>query len=117
VKQIAKKLAADHTKNREQVRALAKELNVTLTPGQGGSVSSGDSVAMPQDLQTLSGTQFDKAFIQYQLDAHRSNVERIQNQTLPAVQDESVKVYLQNTLTEMQGHLSSLQRVQQQLGG
>jgi putative membrane protein len=116
VKQIAKQLATDHTKNREQVRALAKKLNVALTPGQGGSVSSGDSVAMPQDLQASSGTQFDKAFIQYQIDAHQSNIERIQNQTLPAVQDTTIKAYLQQTLTDMQGHLSRLQRVQQQLG-
>src|SRR5215216_5763458 len=115
VKQIAKKLVADHTRNREQVRALAKKLNVTLTPGQGGSVSSGDSVAMPQNLQTSSGSQFDKAFIQFQIDAHQSNIDRIRSQTLPAVHDE-LKAYLQQTLTDMQAHLSSLQRVQQQLG-
>ena len=116
VKQIAKKLTADHTKNRDQVRALAKQLNVTLTPGRGGSVSSGDSVAMPPNLQNSSGPQFDKVFIQYQIDAHQSNIDRIQNQTLPAVQDETIKAYLQQTLTDMQGHLSGLQRVQQQLG-
>lgn len=116
VKQIARKLLADHTKNREQVRALAQKVNVTLTPAQGGSMSSGDSVAMPQDLQAKSGAEFDKAFIQYQIDAHQSNIERIQNQTLPSVQDEQIKAYLQKTVTDMQGHLAALQQVQQQLG-
>jgi putative membrane protein len=116
VKQIARKLVADHTKNREQVRALAQKVNVTLTPAQGGSISSGDSVAMPQDLQSLSGAGFDKAFIQYQIDAHESNIHRIQNQTLPAVQNEQIKTYLQKTVTDMQGHLATLQQIQQQLG-
>ena len=67
VKQIARKLVADHTKNREEVRALAQKVNVTLTPAQGGSVSSSDSVAMPAGLQNLSGAAFDKAWLQYQL--------------------------------------------------
>jgi len=35
---------------------------------------------------------------------------------MPSLQNEQVKAYLQKTLTAMQGHLSSLQKVQQQLG-
>ena len=116
VKQVARKLVADHTKNREEVRALAQKVNVTLTPGQGGSVSAADSVAMPADLQSKSGPDFDKAFIQHEIDDHRSNIERIQNQILPTVQNDQIKTYLQKTVTDMQAHLSSLQQVQQQLG-
>jgi putative membrane protein len=115
VRAIAQKLATHHTKNREEVRALAQKLNVTLVPAQGGSVSSADSAAMPQNLQTQSGAEFDRAFVQHQIDAHQSNIERIQNQTIPAVQDAQIKAYLQKTLTAMQGHLKNLQQVQQQL--
>jgi putative membrane protein len=116
VKQIAGKLVAHHNKNREEVRALAQKVNVTLTPARGGSVSSADSVAMPQDLQTLSGAEFDKAWVQYQINAHNANIQRIQNQTLPSVQDPQIKSYLQKTLTSMQGHLASLEQIEQQLG-
>ena len=116
VKQIARKLVAHHTKNREAVRALAQKVNVTLTPAQGGSVSSSDSVAMPQELQNVSGAEFDKAWLQYQINAHNSNIQRIQNQTLPAVQEPQIKTYLQKTLTDMQAHLASLEQVEQQLG-
>ena len=116
VKQVARKLVADHTKNREEVRALAQKVNVTLTPSQGGSVSAADSVAMPADLQAKSGADFDKAFIQHEIDDHRANIERIQNQIVPTVQNDELKTYLQKTVTDMQGHLSSLQQVQQQLG-
>ena len=38
------------------------------------------------------------------------------SQIMPSLQNEEVKAYLQKTLTAMQGHLSSLQKVQQQLG-
>jgi putative membrane protein len=116
VKQIARKLVAHHSKNREEVRALAQKVNVNLVPARGGSVSSADSAAMPQDLQTLTGAEFDKAWLQYQINAHNTNIQRIQNQTLPSMQDPQVKAYLQKTLTAMQGHLASLEQVEQQLG-
>jgi putative membrane protein len=107
---------ADHTKNREEVRALAQKVNVTLTPTQGGSISSADSAALPQDLQNLSGAAFDKAWLRHQIEAHNTNIQRIQNQTLPAVQDPRIKTYLQKTLTDMQTHLASLEHAEQQLG-
>jgi putative membrane protein len=116
VKQIARKLAADHAKNREQVLALAAKVNVTLTPAQGGSVSAADSVAMPLELQGKSGAEFDRVFIEHEINDHQSNIHKIQNQILPSMQDQEIKAYLQKTVTEMQGHLASLQQVQQELG-
>ncbi len=116
VKQIARKLEADHTKNRQEVKALAQKLNVNLTPAQGGSVSAADSAAMPAELQGKSGSDFDKAFVQHEIDDHKANIEKIETQIMPSLQNEQVKAYMQKTLTAMQGHLSSLQKVQQQLG-
>ncbi|MFL5491290.1 MAG: DUF4142 domain-containing protein [Gemmatimonadales bacterium] len=116
VKQIAKKLAADHTKNRQEVKALAQKLNVNLTSAQGGNVSAADSAAMPAELQGKSGSDFDKAFVQHEIDDHQANIEKIETQIMPSLQSEQVKAYLQKTVTAMQGHLSSLQKVQQQLG-
>jgi putative membrane protein len=116
VKRIARKLVADHTKNREQVRALAQKVNVTLTPAQGGSISAADSVAMPADLQGRSGADFDRAFVQHEIEDHRSNIQKIETQMLPSSQDAQVKGYLQKTVSEMQTHLASLEQVQRQLG-
>jgi putative membrane protein len=116
VKQIARKLIADHTRNREQVLALAQRVNLTLTPARGASVSAADSAAMPADLQGKTGADFDRAFIEHEIRDHQSNIQKIQNQLLPASQDQQLKDYLQKTVTEMQGHLGSLQEVQQQLG-
>jgi putative membrane protein len=116
VKQIARKLATDHSKNREQLRGLAQKLTVTLTPAQGGSVSAADSAAMPPDLQGKSGRNFDRAFVQHEIADHQSNIQKLQTQAIPSARDAAVKAYLQKTVTEMQAHLSSLKQVQQQLG-
>jgi putative membrane protein len=115
VKQLAQKLVAEHTKNRQEVMALAKKMNVSLTPQSGGSVTPVDSAAVPSDLRTTSGAQFDKAFVEQQISDHESNIQKIQSQMLPSVQDAQLKTYLQKTVSEMKGHLSSLQQTQKKL--
>jgi putative membrane protein len=115
VKQIAARLAADHSKNREQLRALAQKLNLTLTPAQGGSISAADSVVMPPDLQGKTGGSFDRAFIQQEINDHQSNIEKLQTQAIPSAENAGIKAYLEQTLSDMQGHLASLKQVQHRL--
>lgn len=116
VKQIAQKLAKDHTRNREQLQALAGRLNVNLVPARGGSVSAADSVAMPADLEGKSGAEFDRTFVRHEIEDHQANIQRIETQLLPAAESPQIKEYLEKTLTEMKGHLASLEQVRQQLG-
>ncbi|HEX5575017.1 MAG TPA: DUF4142 domain-containing protein [Gemmatimonadales bacterium] len=111
VKQIARKLAADHARNREELRALAQKLNVTLTSAQAGSVSATDSAALPVDLRAMSGRKFDLAFLDHEIQDHQSVIERLQTQVIPSVQNADIKAYLQKTLKEMQNHLSLLKHV------
>jgi putative membrane protein len=115
VKRIATQLVTDHSKNRKEVTALAKKLNVSLTPAAGGNVGASDSAAMPADLQGKSGPDFDRAFVQHQIQLHQNNIQKIQNQLLPAVQEPQLKTYLQKTLKEMQGHLATLEKTEQQI--
>jgi putative membrane protein len=116
VKRVAAKLAGDHAKNREEERALAQKLSVSLTPAMGAEASPADSSALPSDLQGKTGRDFDKAFVEHMIKGHEDNIQKIQTQLLPAASNPEVKAYLQETLTAMQGHLASLQQVQQQLG-
>jgi putative membrane protein len=116
VKQVAQKLATDHSKNRQQLRALAQKLSLDLTPAAGGRVVA-DSGSMPADLQGKSGADFDKAFIQHEIQDHQTNIDKIRNQMLPSVQDQQIKAYLQKTVAEMEGHLALLKKVDQQISG
>jgi putative membrane protein len=115
VKQVATKLAADHAKNREEERALARKLNISLTPAALGDAAP-ESTAVPPELQGKTGTELDRAFVEHEIKEHQANIEKIQNQLLPATQNAEVKAYLQKTLTAIQGHLVSLKQVQQKLG-
>jgi putative membrane protein len=116
VKRLAAKLAADHAQNREEERALAQKLGISLTSGAGGEISSTKGAAVPPELQGKIGRDFDKAFVDLEIKKHQDTIEKIRSQLLPAAQNSELKAYLQKTLTDMQAHLASLKQVQQQLG-
>jgi putative membrane protein len=115
VKRIATTLVTHHNRNRSELTALAKKLNVSLTPAAGGSVTASDSAALPSELQGASGAEFDRAFVQHQIQLHQNNIQKIQSQLLPAAQEPQLKAYLQETVKAMQGHLATLQKTEQQL--
>jgi len=116
VKQIASKRAADNRNNREQLQALAQRLNLDLSPTQGGNISVTDTAAAPSELMGKSGRDFDRAYVEFEITEHEANVQKLQTQAIPSVQNADVKAFLQKTVTEMQSHLSSLQRVKKKLG-
>jgi putative membrane protein len=70
---------------------------------------------MPAELQGKTGAEFDRAFVQHQIQLHQSNIQKIQNQMLPAVQEPQLKAYLQKTVKAMQGHLATLEQTEQQI--
>jgi putative membrane protein len=107
VKQVAKKLAADHGRNLEQLRALAQKLGLNLT----------DSTGLPDDLRGKSGPDFDRTFVRREIEEHQANIQKIKTEMIPAAQNEQIRAYLQETVTEMEAHLAALKRAEQRLGG
>lgn len=113
VKKIARQLVTEHTKNRSELEALAKEKGVDVLSPAGGNTARDTAGALA--LESLEGAAFDSAFVQAQIKAHQANIEAIQSQMLPAAQDADVRQFLEKTQAAMQKHLSSLQQAQGQL--
>jgi putative membrane protein len=112
VKSLARKLETDHKANMQKGRTIAGQLGVRgRLP-----TDSAAADAAPTQLQGMTGAALDRAYVQHQLEAHRTNIDRIRNQMLPAAKDAQLKQYLQQTVTAMEGHLKQVQQVEQQLG-
>jgi len=112
VKSLARKLETDHTANLQKGRQLADKLGVS----QRLPTDSAQTNAAPAQLQGLQGAALDSAFVAYQAEAHRGNIDRIRSQMIPAARDAQLKQYLQQTVTAMEGHLRQIQQVEGQLG-
>jgi putative membrane protein len=116
VKRVAQRLQTDHAKNSKELQALAKKLNVNIVPAAGGATNP-DTATVPADLTNKTGAEFDRAFVDHEVQDHQANIDKIQNQMIPAADNPQLKAFLQKTVTAMQGHLRELQQVQQQLQG
>ena len=113
VRRMAQRLVTDHTKNRNELEALAQSKGVNVLPPAGGNTARDTSGVLA--LKSLEGAEFDSAFVAAQVEAHRTNIDAIRNQMLPAAQDADVRQHLQKTQTAMEKHLADLQEIQDQL--
>ena len=82
-------LARDHKNVRQQGRDLAKKLGVTPTPPKDDSMKS--HAAIMKRLSSLSGKEFDKAFLQNEVGYHDAVIGAVQKTLLPAIQNAELK--------------------------
>jgi putative membrane protein len=113
VKKIAGMLVTHHQKNRTELETLAQQKGVDLVPASGGNTARDTAGVLA--LRSLQGADFDTAYVAGQLEAHRSNLDAIRNQMLPAAQDADVRRFLEKTQTAMEKHLANLEEIQGQL--
>ena len=90
VREFGQMLVRDHRNVGQQGRDLAKSLNVTPTPPADFALAKAHVAAM-RSLRALSGTAFDRAFLQDEVDFHNAVIDAITNTLLPAIQNAQVK--------------------------
>lgn len=91
VREFGKMLVRDHENVRGQGRALAKSLNVTPTPPKGEFALANAHVEAMRSLQNASAGEFDRAFLQHEVDFHQAVIDAVTNTLLPALQNAQVK--------------------------
>jgi putative membrane protein len=83
-------LVRDHTNVRQQGRDLAASLKVTPTPPKDFALAKAHAEAMTK-LRSLSGRQFDRAFLQHEIDFHNAVIDAVTKSLLPATQNAQLK--------------------------
>jgi putative membrane protein len=96
-------LARDHTNVRQQGRDLAKKLSVTPTPPTEFAMAK-DHEAAVKRLEGLRGKEFDKAFLQHEVDFHKAVIEAVTKTLLPALQNAEVKDLVTKVAPAFQAH-------------
>jgi putative membrane protein len=70
-----------------------------------------------QQLQGLSGAEFDRAYMQAMVQSHQSALNAVDTQLLPAAQDPRMKMALEQKVRPIiVAHLESAQEIQRSLG-
>ena len=91
VKDFGAMLARDHKVVQDSGRALAGKLKVTPTPVAADFPLKVAHDAAMQNLQSLSGPAFDKAFLEHEVAYHKAVIDAMNKSLLPALKSAEVK--------------------------
>jgi len=90
VHEFAEMLQRDHKAVRQQGRDLAASLKVTPTPPSDFALAKAHADAMAK-LRSLSGSAFDRAFLQNEVDFHNAVINAVTTTLLPATKNAQLK--------------------------
>jgi putative membrane protein len=104
VRQFGAMLARDHDMVRQQGRDLAKKLGVTPTPPVGDR-SAEDQKAVIRRLNSLRGPEFDRAFLEREIQFHKDVIAAIETTLLPAIKNKELRALVVKVAPAFQAHL------------
>lgn len=110
VRDFGAMLARDHKMVRQQGRDLAKKLNVTPTPPKDFAMAK-DHDAAVKKLNSLSGKDFDRAFLQHEVDFHKAVIDAVTTTLLPSLQNQEVKDLVSKIAPAFVAHMQAAQNL------
>jgi putative membrane protein len=115
VKRFARLMEGEHHALRAQGQQLAKKLNVTPQPPANFDMPDKQKAAM-SDLESKSGADFDKAYIDHEVQYHILVLDTA-NQALTAAQAQELKDLIQKAAPVIQKHLDMAKQIQAKQSG
>jgi putative membrane protein len=109
-RQYAQHVMADHSKSNQQVATLAaaippRDNPLSMTLREQGAADI-------EKLEQHSGEEFDRAFVEAQARMHQQVLDTIDEQLLPAAEDQQLRMLLQTTRDQVAMHLEHAQQLQ-----
>jgi putative membrane protein len=109
VKALGKMMVDEHMKSSETTKALAAKKNVTLPM----SLTEKGQEGM-QDLNDKTGHDFDKAYADMMVDAHEKTIDKMENASEKAT-DEEIRMWAANMLPTLRKHLDHAKMVKEKV--
>ncbi len=117
VRSYATAMLTGHRDALEQQEALLRPRGITPTESTLSQQLRQRGRALEQQLQGLSGEEFDRAYMQAQLQQHQDLLRLLEQQLIPSAQDPAYRVYLERLRDDIAAHLQNAQRIQQEVVG
>jgi putative membrane protein len=108
-KKFGQMMVEDHSNANTELKALAAKKSVTL-PTDVGS----EHKATMDKLKTLSGAEFDKAYVEAMVKDHEKDVSEFEKQSTDA-KDADVKAFAAKTLPTLKKHLEKIKEIQSKM--
>lgn len=114
VRDFGAMLARDHRQVRQQGRDLARKLGVTPTPAKNDQMAKDHDAAMVR-LRSLSGAEFDRAFLEHESAFHKAVIDAIQSTLLPAITSAELRALVVKVAPAFEAHRLAAENLQKKL--
>lgn len=114
VRDFGKRMMRDHHQLRVQGAALAKKLNITPAAPADDPVTPAAQKEMDTLNSTAKGKDFDKAYIDAEVDMHKAVLD-LATKAAGQTQNTELKNLIQKAAPVIQGHLTLAESIQQKL--
>jgi putative membrane protein len=107
VLEFAQSMVDEHTANEQQQAQLLAAQGISLESNERSERLKADSDRIVDALtSTPEGTEFDKTYMQSQVDVHREVLDLLEEELIPNAENPALAEYLQATADAVEGHLS-----------
>lgn len=115
VRELGKMVATDHEAVQQAWRDMAKNLGIIPAPPE-SDLSAERLAKMVALLQSKSGAEFDKVYLQHEIEFHQSVIDAIKGTLLPAIKNEQFRALVNQALPAFEMHLAHTKMVANKLG-
>lgn len=112
VKAFARQMITDHTAVNGKATALVKKLKVTPEDNDTSKALSKGAEDNMANLKKLKGADFDKAYVDHEVDYHQQVVDAIKNTLIPNAKNAELKKLLVATAPAIEAHLEHAKKIQ-----
>jgi len=116
VKQFANEMIAAHTQLNQQGSALLTKLGVTPADNPTSTSIKTGGESSRATLKGLSGADFDKAYVNAEVDMHQSVLDQLDNTLIPSAQNAELKSLLEQARPTISAHLDHAKSLKTKLG-
>jgi putative membrane protein len=116
VKQFAERMITDHTSANNEANALAQRVSLSPADNQTSQQMKADHERAKTELQSKSGAEFDRAYIQHEVTMHQNVLNALDQTLIPNAQNPELKALLQKIRPVIENHLQMAQQIQTRLG-
>jgi putative membrane protein len=115
VKDFAELMVRDHTSVNNQATALAQKLNLTPEESATSRGLKADADKEATKLKGLSGTAFDKAYVDNEVAYHEKVLGAVDNTLIPNTKNAELKSLLESARPIFSSHLNHAKEIQSSL--
>lgn len=111
VRDFANMMISQHTTSKQRASDLATQTKIVPSPSAQANQLQTKGAKMLETLNAADPSDFDKMYIQSQIDQHKEVLEMLNDKLIPAAKDPTLKQQLTETQNMVQHHIDQAEKI------